>query len=485
LEAIDHIEVLKGPASALYGSEAVGGVVQIFTRTGKTGFHPYATVTAGENERTELATGFSGGTPAIGYSLGVQTLREKGFSATNRRIAASTFNADADGYSQNSVNGSVKWKFANDWTLDARALQSDGVSQSDSGPSAFDVHSDTTTSVYGLGLEGRVSQSWKTRLSLGNSTDKNAYYTSVNPSRFKTEQNQSAWQNDFATPLGVLLVGVENLVQSVSGTQAYKVTSRTNDSVFVGLNGESGAHSWQFNVRGDQNSQFGHADTWLTGYGYRLTPALRIHGSVGTSFNVPSFNQLYWVSAKPTDYQGNPTTQPESGRNTELGAAYAIGDQQVSLTYFANRIQGFITTQPVVLNIPFARIEGWTLAYEGSTHGWSYRAALDTLDARNELTQLKLTRRPDLQFTSSVLYATGPWELGASLLTVSEAFDNTANTTTLGGYGTVDLSVRYAVNKDWSVAGRVVNLGDKFYQTATGYNQPGRSAYVTLQYTPK
>jgi vitamin B12 transporter len=71
------------------------------------------------------------------------------------------------------------------------------------------------------------------------------------------------------------------------------------------------------------------------------------------------------------------------------------------------------------------------------------------------------------------------------LLTVSEAFDNTANTTTLGGYGTVDLSVRYAVNKDWSVAGRVVNLGDKFYQTATGYNQPGRSAYVTLQYTPK
>jgi len=98
---------------------------------------------------------------------------------------------------------------------------------------------------------------------------------------------------------------------------------------------------------------------------------------------------------------------------------------------------------------------------------------------------LKLARRPDMQLVSSGNYSAGAWKWGASFLAASESFDTAANTQTLGGYGTVDLYAQYAFPKDWSVEGRLVNIGDKFYQTAYGFNQLGRAAYLTLRYQPK
>ena len=134
LESIERIEVLKGPASALYGSDAVGGVIQIFTRQGTSGFHPYASVTAGEGDRGELTAGVTGGAASLNYAVGVQTLSEKGFSATNPRVSSNGFNPDRDGLSQNSANASVNWKIAEGWKLDARVFQADGTSQYDGRP---------------------------------------------------------------------------------------------------------------------------------------------------------------------------------------------------------------------------------------------------------------------------------------------------------------------------------------------------------------
>ena len=138
LESIERIEVLKGPASALYGSDAVGGVIQIFTRKGTPGLHPYASVTVGSAERREVSAGLSGGTANVGYSLGVQNLREKGFSATNPQVAFNSFNPDADGFSQSSAHASFDWKFAPGWKADARIFQARGSTQFDNGPTAFD-----------------------------------------------------------------------------------------------------------------------------------------------------------------------------------------------------------------------------------------------------------------------------------------------------------------------------------------------------------
>lgn len=478
LESIERIEVLKGPASALYGSDAIGGVIQIFTRQGREGLFPYASATVGSAGRREVSTGLSGGSKDVSYNLGVQTLRERGFSATNRAIG-NRFNIDRDGFSQDSVNASAQWRLAPGWKLGANLLHADGLNRFDSGSSSFDTRADVQTQSYGLKLEGQLLRNWKSRLAYGGSDDKSTSYESAMPSRFETHQDQWSWLNEAGTPVGLFLAGLERLEQRVSGTTAFKVRQRSTDSLFVGLNGDAAGHSWQFNVRRDDNSQFGDATTGFAGYGYKLTRELRAHMSYGTSFKAPSFNALYFPVL------GNATTQPEKGRNREVGLAYTPGMQEYKVVYFDNKIQGFITTQPVVTNIPRARIQGWTLSYNGQFDALGLRAVLDLLEARDVATGRMLQRRADEQLILGVDYRAGAWKYGATLLTASERYDNVMNTIYLPGFGTLDAHVDYALTKDWSVQARLNNLGDKVYQTANGYNQQGRAAYLTLRWAPR
>jgi vitamin B12 transporter len=477
LESIERIEVLKGPASALYGSDAIGGVIQVFTRQGREGFFPYASATVGSAGRREVSTGLSGGGKAVSYSLGVQTLREKGFSSTNS--VASSHNADRDGFSQDSVNAAADWRFAPSWKLDTRLFYADGVNNYDSGSGSYDTHADVQAQSYGMGLEGRLLSNWKSRLAYGGSDDKSTNYTGSTPSRFDTHQDQWSWLNEIGTPLGLVLAGLERVEQHVSGTTAYTVNQRATDSVFAGLNGDAAGHSWQLNVRRDDNSQFGDATTGFAGYGYRLARDLRAHVSYGTSFKAPTFNNLYFPIS------GNATTQPEEGRNREAGLAYTPGTQAYQAVYFDNRIKGFITTQPAVANIPRVRIQGWTLSYNGQFDALDLRATLDLLDARNEVTGKKLRRRADEQLTLGADHRAGAWKYGATVLAASERYDNDANTVELPGYATLDLHVDYTLTPDWSVQARLNNLGDKEYQTADGYNQQGRAGYLTLRWAPR
>lgn len=483
LSAIQRIEVLKGPASALYGSDAVGGVVQIFTKRGEKGFHPQAGVTLGSFGHRAATAGLSGGNDAVTYNLSVGTLREDGFSSTNPKVAFGNHNPDKDGFEQDSLAASLRWAIAPGWATDVQFTQADSVSRFDQGPGTFDVRSVATTRVAAWGLERKWSAESRTRLSLSRSDDKSDSYSAPGaPAVFDTAQTQWTLQHDWNTSLGSLLVGAESIKEAVSGTQAYAVNSRTTDAAFVGLTGQAGRHLWQANLRRDDNSQFGGATTGFASYGFQLTPNWRPHIAYGTSFKMPSFNTLYYVSPF---FNGNPTTQPERGKNSEAGLTYTQGLHEVKLTRFDNRVRGFITTQPAVVNVPRARMEGWSLAYTGAAGDWSWFTSLELLDARNQANRLKLQRRADEVLIASLDHRIGAWNWGASMQLVSDRFDNAANTQRLPGFGTVDLHARYALNKDWSLALRLNNVGDKFYETAYGYNQPGRAAYVTLNWAPK
>lgn len=482
LGLIDRIEVLKGPASALYGSDAVGGVVQIFTKRGVQGFHPDARITVGSEGHREVAAGLRGGSDGFTYSLGLSSLSEDGFSSTNQRIGAN-HNPDRDGVKQDSVSGSLRWRLGEGWSTDLNVTQADGVSRFDQGPGTFDARSKATTRVLGWGLERQWSTDSRTRLSVSRSDDDTDSFGAPGaPSVFDTSQTQITLQHDWNTRFGKLLVGAESIKEAVSGTQAYAVNSRTTDAAFVGLTGQAGQHLWQANLRRDENSQFGGATTGFASYGYQLTPHWRPHLAYGTSFKMPSFNTLYYVSPF---FTGNPTTQPERGKNSEVGLTYTQGLHEVKLTRFDNRVRGFITLQPAVANVPQARMQGWSLAYTGEAGAWSWFTQLELLDARNVRTRQKLQRRADETLSAGLDHRLGAWSWGASLQLVGDRFENAANTIRLPGFGTLDLYTRYAINKDWSLALRLNNVGDKDYQTANGYNQPGRAAYLTLQWTPQ
>lgn len=482
VEMIERIEVLKGPASALYGSDAVGGVVQIFTRKGAQGFHPYANLTAGSQRHWSAGAGVSAGGGPLTYSLGVQRLRERGFSATQPYVAFG-YNGDVDPFWQDSVNGSVRYAFNNDWSADAGLLYSDGISWFDDGP-GFNARSAVRALTAHVGVKGRLLPGWQSELRVAQGNDTSNTIEASFPGAFKTEQTQWIWQNDVTTPVGVVMAGLERREQDVSATTTYAVTSRTIDSAFAGLNGSAGDHSWQFNVRRDRNSQFGDADTGFVGYGYRFTPSWRVHASHGNSFVAPSFNQLYFPGF------GNPDLKPEHGKNTDVGLAYTRGDHEVKLVRFDNRVKDLIVnvgtpTGLRPMNVQRARIEGWSLGYDGRFGALDLNGAFEWLNPRNESTGRQLQRRAKRQLTLASGYRMGDWRFGGSLLHVGERFDDTRNTRRLPGYTTLDVYTDWQLDKDWSLQAKINNLTDKQYETAFGYNQPRRAFYLTLRWQPK
>jgi vitamin B12 transporter len=478
IHSIERIEVLKGPASALYGSDAVGGVVQIFTRKGSKDFQPEVSITAGSFGHRQTNASISGSSGNIRYALGGAYLKETGFSASNEKAPFFNFNADKDGFEQTSAFASVSADVAQGWTIDAKLQAANGTSSYDSGE-FFDPTTDMVNQVINLGVRGKISQNWITNLRFGQSDDKSTTFESYGTDTYNTRQQQLTWSNEIQTPVGTVLAGLEQTKEKVSGTTAYDLDSRTINAVFLGLVGNSNAHSWQANLRHDKNSQFGGATTGMIGYGYKINPNLKVNTAYGTSFKAPSFNQLYYPQ------YGNSTIQPEEGRNFEIGATYVMGAHELKVTRFDQRIQGFITTLPVVENVPKVRIDGWTLAYQTELGGLNLRTSLDLLNPRNVSNDLVLNRRAKTQLSLDASYTTGAWTIGSNLQSLSKRFDDSANTVELAAYTTADVYANYQVNKDWSVKAKVNNLMDKAYETALGYNQAGRSFYLTLNYSPK
>ncbi|MED5618225.1 TonB-dependent receptor domain-containing protein [Ideonella sp. BN130291] len=490
LESIDRIEIVRGPMSSLYGADAVGGVIQVFTREGSAGLQPNASVGVGSHRYSSAGAGIAFGSGPWTGNLQLQHQRTRGFSATNEHVPFGTFDPDDDGFRQTAVNLSGGYRFNADWQLKVHALRSQGRTQYDDGPGA-DTRADLTSESYGADLQGTVLPGWRSTVRLAQSMDASDTLASASPftelGTFRTTQQQLAWENSVATPLGSLLVLAEHLRQKVSKPgQDYAVTSRTIDALALGVNGRSGAHTWQASVRHDRNSQFGSENTGNLAYGFDITPAWRVGGAVGSSFSAPSFNQLYYP-----DF-GDPTVLPERGRHRELSLRWRADEhQQLTLTAYSNRVRDYIDEGSHVNgNIPTARMDGATLAYEGRIAEWTLAGSLDELRARDDAGE-PLRRKARHGVSASADRQFGRWSAGAVLTARSSrrdtSYDDNFNAVpvTLPKYALLDLRAEWQAAPDWTVQARLNNVANRQYETAYGYNQPGRELYLTLRWAPR
>ncbi|MCU0258633.1 MAG: TonB-dependent receptor [Solirubrobacteraceae bacterium] len=486
LPAIDRIEIVRGPLSSVYGSEAVGGVVQVFTRRGEPGLVPNAFASVGTNRFAQLGGGLAFGSGAFDGAFQLVHTGTDGFSATNPSALFGTYNPDRDGFRQNAGSFRLGWQFTPDWRVEGFALESDGETQYDDGP-GVDSRAKLRNGVQSLAVSGRVLDGWRTRLSYGRSTD--VYDTLATASPFtplgatRTTQTQLGWENTFATPLGRLLALVERIEQDVSRPgQPYTVGDRTIDAVGLGLAGEAGRHAWQGGVRHDDNSQFGGQTTGSLGYGFALTPTLRAGASYGTSFVAPSFNQLYFPGF------GNPTLLPEEGRHGELSLRWSSGAQTLRGAWVDNRIRSYIPSGPLPVNVPSTRIDGLVMSWEGRWSGLVAGASYERLDPRNTTEGpdfgKQLVRRAKDAFRMSADWMLGEYSIGGTLSAFSERYEDAANRLRMGGFTTLDLRADWRYDRAWTAGVRVNNLADKVYETAYGFNQPGREMFVTLRWSP-
>ena len=487
LDSIERIEIVRGPLSSLYGSDAVGGVVQIFTRRGREGLRPNARMTVGSNRYRQLGGGLSFGDGRFDGAVQLQALDTDGFSATNPRVPFGNFNSDRDGFRQNAASVRLGGQLTDRWRLEGLLLESRGTVQYDDGLGT-DSRAKLRTAVQSLQAIGRPGNDWSTRLIAAHSVDRYDTVASANPffglGVIETTQQQFTWENTFATRLGTALAVLERLDQDVSRPgQPFAVSDRTIDALALGLSGEAASHGWQASVRNDRNSQFGNQTTGSLGWSYAFTPAWSAGASYGTSFVAPSFNQLYFPGF------GNPDLKPEEGKHAELSMQWKAGRHDVRAAWFDSRIRSFITSGPTPVNVPRTRIDGLALSYSGRWNDVVLGASVDRIDPRNETTGANfgkmLPRRAKLALKTHADWGRGPWSVGATWSAYSDRFDDAANTRPLAGYGTIDLRADWRFSRDWSLGARLNNVGDKAYETAFGYNQPGRELFLTVRYAPR
>jgi len=487
LDAVERIEVVRGPMSALYGSDAVGGVVQIFTRRGRPGLQHSARLTAGGERQGQLSAGLGWAGGGFDAALQLQHTEQRGASATNPRAQFGSYNPDRDGFRQDGGSLRLGWQLTPDWRLDGVALRARGRSDLDDGPGA-DAQAGLLTDLLRVQAEGRVLPGWQTQLSVSRSTDAYDTLSSASPfatlGRIQTKQTQVSWENRVATPVGTALVLAERLQQAVSrpGTP-FSVSDRSINAVGLGLNGSAGGHLWQAALRHDRNSQFGGQTTGALAYALQWSPAWRAGLSYGTSFVAPSFNQLYYPGF------GNDQLLPEEGRQAEAHLRWTEGAHTLRATAYDYRIRGYIAGGPQPVNIPRTRIQGVTLAWEAQWDALKTALTLDHVDPRNATAgsasfDKLLPRRASNALKAQGDWTWGAWTFGGAFNAFSHRFDDPANTLRLGGYATLDVSVDWALHKHWTVGLRLNNLADRTYETAWGYNQPGRAGFVSVRWQP-
>ena len=496
LESIERIEIVRGPLSGLYGSDAVGGVIQVFTRKGQEGIHPSANLTAGSHRYGQVGGGVRFGQGDWDGSVNVQHTRTDGFSATNPRVSFG-FNPDDDAFKQTSGTLQLGLKLPGQWRTDLHTVYSDGLNHYDDGLGA-DTQSQLLTEVVSWSVTGPVMPHWRSTLRVAQSSDENDTLISAggafNLGPYKTEQLQFVWENNLDTALGNLQILAERLEQKVSKPGvAYPVDDRSINALAAGLSGKRDAHTWQAHVRRDENSQFAAEMTGTLAYGFDFDPTWRAAASVGTTFVAPSFNQLYFP-----DF-GNPNLQPERGTSGELSMRWAQPGRQMRLAYFENKLRGFIattgtsTSTSTPINIPRAEIKGWALSHEAQWAAFTVATSYDYVDARNKDVRSNTTqgtnydkllpRRAKNNLKLAVDWTSGVWGVGSALVVSDERFDNVANTNRLGGFATLDLRAEWRFAPQWSLGVRLNNLADKTYETARGYNQAGREGFVVLRYS--
>ena len=489
LAQIEKIEILRGPATSLYGQDAVGGVIQIFTKQGSGTPQFNAALGYGSYNTKTAEAGFRGSVENTNFALNVSSIATNGFSALK---TTTSIDKDKDSYRNLAVSGLISHKIAEGHEMGIQLLNTVGHNNYDSGFNSFYNFDDMSALSYSLFSKNQLTSNWKSTLRIGEGIDddKSQYDVGVSDiSKYKTKQKQLSWQNDLELSIGTLTLLYDRLEQKLISNTVFNKTTRNTDGFLVSYFANIDNQSLQTSLRTDHSSQFGTNTTGGLGYGYKFSQNWRLTASYDKAFKAPTFNDLYY----PDDGWGpysDPNLKAEKSENFESTLRYQGMGREAAATIYQNKIDNFIalnqTGFPINVN---AKIKGVSLTASQSFNNWSLKGSLDIQSPKNEDNEKLLNRRANRHGIINLSKTYGNWRVASELIASSARYNDANNTLRMGGYSIVNLTADYKIDTSWSIQGRINNLLDKDYALAysgsTPYNTPGANLFVSLVWLSK
>ncbi len=485
IDQIERVEIIRGPHSSLYGSEAIGGVIQIFTRKGQQDETPGITLDtgAGSYDTFQGAGSVSGKLRDSWYSLSASHINSQGINARQNN------DPDRDGYYNTGLNARFGHRFSNNAELEAFYLRADGRTDID----GFQEKTEFTNQVVGLNGSLYLTDSWRSSLRLGQSRDDTDNFAAspIYNSEFDSTRWNVTWLNELQLHDDHrLTLGGDYRLDEADGSTTYLKSERYDYGFFGQLHSRIlDKHHLNASLRWDENQAFGDYVTGNFGWRYNWDAGISAFASFGNAFKAPTLNDLYYSDVWGS--HGDPSLKPEESTSFEIGLSgqqdWADWEVRGYHTNIDNLIT-WLTDRTTYISTPVqtqkAQIDGVETELRKELFGWQNKLGLQVLRAVDRTTDLRLPRRADTILTYDLSRAFGPVDLGANVLARGNSYEEDwlGNRTEVDGFTTVDLRAAYHVNKHVILSAKLNNLLDKQYETVDTYNTFGRNFFFSIHY---
>ncbi|MNI08004.1 Vitamin B12 transporter BtuB precursor [compost metagenome] len=493
IEQVERVEVLRGSRSVIYGSDAIGGVIQIFTRRGgEQGLQPRMHTGFGSNQTWERSLGLSGGDERTRFNLGASLDETAGINRTHESYPS---DGDHDAYRNKSLSLSLSHALTEDVEVGANVLDNRGKSEFDS---PFDSvqqqpYNEFDVSSVSSYIDARINEVWKTRVELGHSENREKTLDKLSDERsiFNTYRDSVNWQNDLTlNERNSLMLGGDWYEDRINSTTAFDEDSRWNRAAFIQHRFQADSFSTELGLRHDDNQQFGSQNTWSGTFTLPLNPDNEVLLTYSEGFRAPTFNDLYYP-----DFS-NPDLKPETSKSYELQWRSQLTESsRLETSLYRTDLEDAIifgsNSRPE--NVASARINGFEAALKQELFGWQSNLGVAIIDPRDRDTGHTLARRARRTLSLDLDRQFDRLGLGASWQAVSSSYDDLNNQQPLGGYALLGLRSSWELNREIQLELKVDNLLDKGYSRALysyqgsqyGYREEGRAWMFGVTWTPE